>query len=128
VDGYPHGFFVGPTILGNVRPEMAVARDEIFGPLLGVQRVNDLDEALAIVNASPYGNAAAIFTSSGAAARTFRHHARVGNVGVNVGIPAPVAPFPFCGAKQSFFGDLHGQGRDAIQFFTDRKVVVSRWF
>ncbi len=128
VEGYPHGFFCGPTILGNVRPDMAVAREEVFGPLLGIIRAASLDEALAIIAASPYGNAAAIFTSSGGAAREFRYRVSAGNVGVNIGVPAPIASFPFSGSKQSFFGDLHGQGRDAIQFFTERKVVVSRWF
>lgn len=128
VAGYPQGYFLGPTILDEVLPHMAVAREEVFGPLLAVIRVGTLDEALAVIDGSPYGNAAAIFTSSGGAAREFRHRVRAGNVGVNIGVPAPIAAFPFSGMKQSFFGDLHGQGRDAIHFFTDRKVIVSRWF
>ncbi len=128
VAGYPQGYFVGPTILDEVLPHMAVAREEVFGPLLAIIRVGSLDEALTVIDGSPYGNAAAIFTSSGGAAREFRHRVRAGNVGVNIGVPAPIAAFPFSGMKQSFFGDLHGQGRDAIHFFTDRKVIVSRWF
>ena len=90
--------------------------------------VADLDEALEIINDSPYGNAASLFTDSGRAAREFRYRARCGNIGINIGIAAPIATFPFAGMKNSFFGDLHGQCRDAIQFFTDRKVVISRWF
>ncbi|NLD72976.1 MAG: CoA-acylating methylmalonate-semialdehyde dehydrogenase [Chloroflexi bacterium] len=127
VAGRPDGYYVGPTILTDVRPEMAVAREEVFGPLLAILRAADLDEALAIIDGSPYGNAASIFTTSGAAARTFRHRVRAGNVGVNIGVAAPIASFPFSGMKQSFFGDLHGQGRDAIRFFTERKVVITRW-
>lgn len=127
VAGRPDGYYVGPTILTDVRPEMAVAREEVFGPVLAILRAADLDEALAIIDGSPYGNAASIFTTSGAAARTFRHRVRAGNVGVNIGVAAPIASFPFSGMKQSFFGDLHGQGRDAIRFFTERKVVITRW-
>jgi len=128
VPGYPDGYFVGPTIFDQVRPEMAIAREEIFGPVLGIIPVANLDEALEIINGSPYGNAASLFTDSGRAAREFRYRARCGNIGINIGIAAPIATFPFAGMKNSFFGDLHGQGRDAIQFFTDRKVVISRWF
>lgn len=128
VVGYPGGYFVGPTILDRVRPEMSVAQQEIFGPVLGIIHVADLEEALAVIDGIPYGNAASIFTASGKAARTFAYRARCGNIGVNVGVAAPVATFPFAGMKASFFGDLHGQGRDAIQFFTDRQVVISRWF
>jgi malonate-semialdehyde dehydrogenase (acetylating)/methylmalonate-semialdehyde dehydrogenase len=107
---------------------MTLARDEIFGPVLGIIRVRDLDEALAVIAALPYGNAASIFTGSGEAARAFRHRVTCGNVGVNIGVAAPVAAFPFSGMKQSFFGDLHGQGRDAVRFFTESKVVITRWF
>ena len=128
VPGLPGGYFVGPTIFDQVRPEMSIAREEIFGPVLGIIRVADLDEALAVMEASPYGNAASLFTSSGRAAREFRYRARCGNIGINIGIAAPIATFPFAGMKNSFYGDLHGQGRDAIQFFTDRKVVITRWF
>jgi malonate-semialdehyde dehydrogenase (acetylating)/methylmalonate-semialdehyde dehydrogenase len=128
VAGNPNGYFVGPTIFDRVRPEMTIAREEIFGPVLGIIPVADFEEALAIIEAIPYGNAASIFTSSGKWAREFKYRVKCGNIGVNIGIAAPIATFPFAGMKQSFFGDLHGQGRDAIQFFTDRKVVISRWF
>jgi len=128
VEGYPRGFFVGPTIFSGVMPEMAIGREEIFGPVLGIIQAQDFDEALEIVNASPYGNAGSLFTSRGKYAREFRYWARLGNIGINIGIAAPIASFPFSGMKESFFGDLHGQGRDAIEFFTDRKVVISRWF
>jgi malonate-semialdehyde dehydrogenase (acetylating)/methylmalonate-semialdehyde dehydrogenase len=128
VEGYPNGCFVGPTLFDRVRPEMTIAREEIFGPVLGIVRVDTFDEAVATIEALPYGNAASLFTSSGKWAREFRYRVPCGNVGINVGIAAPIASFPFAGMKDSFFGDLHGQGRDAIQFFTDRKVVITRWF
>ena len=128
VEGYPKGYFVGPTLFDRVRPEMTIAREEIFGPVLGIVRVDTFDEAVATIEALPYGNAASLFTSSGKWAREFRYRVPCGNVGINVGIAAPIASFPFAGMKDSFFGDLHGQGRDAIQFFTDRKVVITRWF
>ncbi|MCX7681182.1 MAG: CoA-acylating methylmalonate-semialdehyde dehydrogenase [Anaerolineae bacterium] len=128
VAGNPNGYFIGPTIFDRVRPEMTIAQDEIFGPVLGIIPVADFDEALAIIEAIPYGNAASLFTSSGKWAREFKYRVRCGNIGINIGIAAPIATFPFAGMKQSFFGDLHGQGRDAIQFFTDRKVVITRWF
>ncbi|MCX6096677.1 MAG: CoA-acylating methylmalonate-semialdehyde dehydrogenase [Candidatus Bipolaricaulota bacterium] len=128
VEGYPNGYFVGPTLFDCVRPEMTIAREEIFGPVLGIVRVDTFDEAVATIEALPYGNAASLFTSSGKWAREFRYCVPCGNVGINVGIAAPIASFPFAGMKDSFFGDLHGQGRDAIQFFTDRKVVITRWF
>ena len=128
VEGYPNGHFVGPTIFDRVRPEMTIAREEIFGPVLGIIPVADFDEALAIIEGLPYGNASSIFTTSGKWAREFKYRVRTGNVGVNIGIAAPVATFPFGGMKDSFFGDLHGQGRDAIRFFTDCKIVITRWF
>ncbi len=128
VEGYPNGYFVGPTLFDRVRPEMAIANDEIFGPVLGIIPVADLDEALALIGRLPYGNATSLFTASGKAAREFQYRVRCGNIGINIGIAAPIATFPFAGMKQSFFGDLHGQGRDAIQFFTERKVVIARWF
>lgn len=121
------GYFVGPTVLADVTPDMAVARDEVFGPVVSILEVHDLDEAIDAVNRSPYGNAATLYTGSGKAAREFRHRVRAGNVGVNVGVPAPMAYFPFGGSKDSFFGDLHPQGREAIRFFTESKVVISRW-
>jgi malonate-semialdehyde dehydrogenase (acetylating)/methylmalonate-semialdehyde dehydrogenase len=128
VPGYPNGYFIGPTIFDGVQPKMTIACEEIFGPVLGVIRVRDLEEALEILNGLPYGNAASLFTRDGRAAREFRLRVRAGNVGINIGVAAPIAPYPFAGQKQSFFGDLHGQGMDTLYFFTDRKVVITRWF
>ena len=122
------GAFLGPTIFDDVTPDMAIACDEVFGPLVGIVRAASLDEAIGIIERSPYGNAASIFTQSGAAAREFRYRAPVGNVGINVGVAAPMAYFPFSGAKDSFFGTLHAQGRDAIDFYCERKVVITRWY
>jgi len=128
VDGYPNGFFIGPTIFTDVNPQMTIAKEEIFGPVLGIIKVDDFDEALDVIASSPYGNAASIFTDSGKWAREFKYRVTAGNIGINIGIAAPLASFPFSGMKDSFFGDLHGQGRDAIEFFTERKVVIDRWF
>jgi malonate-semialdehyde dehydrogenase (acetylating) / methylmalonate-semialdehyde dehydrogenase len=128
VDGFENGSFVGPTILDGVTPEMSVARDEIFGPVLSIMHVGDFDEAVDVVNASKFGNAASIFTNSGRDAREFKYRVNAGNIGINVGVAAATASFPFGGKKDSFFGDLHGQGPDAIEFFTDRKIVIERWF
>ena len=127
VSGYERGNFIRPTVLTDVDPRSETARTEIFGPVLSVMRASGIEEAIDIVNGSSYGNMACLFTSSGAAARQFRYEARVGNVGINVGVAAPMAYFPFSGWKDSFFGDLHAQGRDAIDFFTEKKVVVERW-
>jgi len=127
VRGYEGGHFLRPTILDNVIPGSDIARTEIFGPVLSVMRAETVDDAIAIVNQGAYGNMACLFTSSGAAARKFRYEAEVGNVGINVGVAAPMAFFPFSGWKESFFGDLHGQGKDAVEFYTDKKVVVERW-
>ena len=127
VKGYEKGNFVGATVLELPRAGGEIAQTEIFGPVLSVTNASDLDAAIEAVNASAFGNMACIFTSSGAAARKFRYEARVGNVGVNIGTPAPMAFFPFSGWKGSFFGDLHAQGRDAIEFYTDKKIVVERW-
>jgi malonate-semialdehyde dehydrogenase (acetylating) / methylmalonate-semialdehyde dehydrogenase len=121
------GFFLGPTIFDGVTPEMEIAKEEIFGPVLTVERMEDLDEAIRAINASRYGNAAAIFTRDGAAARKFRREVECGMIGVNISVPAPVAYFPFTGWKDSFFGDLHATGRDGVEFYTERKVVISRW-
>ncbi|MFQ5694355.1 MAG: CoA-acylating methylmalonate-semialdehyde dehydrogenase [Terriglobia bacterium] len=121
------GYFVGPTIFDEVRPGMRIAREEIFGPVLSVIRAGDLGDAIEIVNRSPYGNAAAIFTQSGQAGRQFASRVEAGMVGINVGVPAPTAFFPFAGWKGSFYGDLHAHGRDAIEFYTEKKVVTSRW-
>lgn len=128
VEGYTNGAFIGPTIFTDVAPNMTIACEEIFGPVLGVIRADDFDQAVDIIHMSPYGNAASLFTGSGKWAREFKYRVKAGNIGINIGIAAPIASFPFAGQKDSFFGDLHGQGKDAIQFFTDRKVVISRWF
>ena len=127
VDGYPRGYFVGPTIFDDVSPSMTIARDEIFGPVLGIIRVPDFEAALRIIDDIPYGNAASLFTSSGKYAREFKYRVAAGNIGINLGIAAPMSFFPFAGMKQSFFGDQHGQGQDAVRFFTDSKVVITRW-
>ena len=127
VKDHPRGSFVGPTLLRGVSPSDTIAATEIFGPVLGLIEVSDVDEAIRLVNSGPYGNMACLFTSSGAAARHFRHEADVGNIGVNLGVAAPMAFFPFSGWRDSFFGTLHGQGKHAIEFFTQTKVVVERW-
>jgi malonate-semialdehyde dehydrogenase (acetylating)/methylmalonate-semialdehyde dehydrogenase len=128
VGGYERGFFVGPTVLDGVDPSGRIARTEVFGPVLGLVHAETLDEALRLINGSAHGNMACLFTSSGAAARRFRREAIVGNLGVNVGVAAPMAFFPFSGWKESFFGDLHAQGRHAVEFYTQIKVVVERWY
>ncbi|MEX2598020.1 MAG: CoA-acylating methylmalonate-semialdehyde dehydrogenase, partial [Dehalococcoidia bacterium] len=122
------GYFAGPCVFDEVRPEMTIAREEIFGPVAAIMPVDSLDEAFGAIDALPFGNAASIFTSSGSVAREFRHRVRAGNIGINIGVAAPMAMFPFGGMKDSFFGTLHPQGREVVDFFTDRKVVVSRWF
>ncbi|MGP8072445.1 MAG: CoA-acylating methylmalonate-semialdehyde dehydrogenase [Thermoplasmata archaeon] len=122
------GFYVPPVLFDHVRPEMSIAQEEIFGPVLSVVRAGSLAEAIAISNRSRFGNAAAIFTRDGGAARTFVHAIEAGMLGVNVGVPAPAAYFPFVGWKGSFYGDLHATGKDAIDFYTRKKVVTSRWF
>src|SRR5271157_1377309 len=134
VDGRQHtpagkkGYFLGPTIFDHVTKDMTIAREEIFGPVLSVMRVKTLDEAIDLVNQSPFGNATAIFTSSGKSAREYSSRCEVGMVGVNVGVAAPMAFFPFAGWKSSFFGDLHAHGKDAVAFYTEQKVIMSRWF
>jgi malonate-semialdehyde dehydrogenase (acetylating)/methylmalonate-semialdehyde dehydrogenase len=125
--GMPRGFFVKPTVLADVPATSALTNTEIFGPVLNLVAAATLDDALALLARSPYGNAASIFTTSGAAARKFRHEAPAGNIGVNIGVAAPMAYFPFSGWKDSFLGVLHGQGRDAVQFYTEQKVVIERW-
>jgi malonate-semialdehyde dehydrogenase (acetylating)/methylmalonate-semialdehyde dehydrogenase len=121
------GNFVKPTILDNVPATSELADTEIFGPVLSLVHANDMDEALGFLERSAYGNQASLFTSSGSAARRFRYEAPAGNIGINIGVAAPMAYFPFSGWKDSFFGVLHGQGRDAIEFYTDKKVVIERW-
>lgn len=127
IKGYEGGSFVKPTILADVPRGGDIARTEIFGPVLSLMHVNDVDEALELVNSGSYGNQASLFTSSGSAARKFRYGADAGNVGINIGVAAPMAFFPFSGWKESFFGDMHGQGMDAVEFFTQKKVIVERW-
>jgi malonate-semialdehyde dehydrogenase (acetylating)/methylmalonate-semialdehyde dehydrogenase len=126
VDG-GDGFFLGPTILDRVTPKMTVWKDELFGPVLSVMRASDIDEALALLNSSTYGNMASIFTSSGKNAREFKRRAQAGMLGVNIGVAAPMAFFPFTGWKNSFFGDLHATGQDSIRFYTRHKVITTRW-
>ena len=126
--GNDGGFFVGPTVFDGVTPGMTIAREEIFGPVLSVIRVKDLEEAIALVNSSAFGNTTSIFTSDGRTAREYATRIEVGMVGVNVGVAAPMAFFPFSGWKNSFYGDLHAHGRDAIAFYTEQKVIMSRWF
>jgi malonate-semialdehyde dehydrogenase (acetylating)/methylmalonate-semialdehyde dehydrogenase len=127
VTGYEKGNFLSPTILDGVPVGGEIASTEIFGPVLGMIHVNTIDDAIEFVNSGRYGNMACIFTSSGAAARKFRYEATVGNIGVNIGVAAPMAFFPFSGWKESFFGTLHGQSHHAVEFFTQTKVVVERW-
>ncbi|MBM3782917.1 MAG: CoA-acylating methylmalonate-semialdehyde dehydrogenase [Acidobacteria bacterium] len=127
ITNFERGFFVRPTILEQLPWESDVARTEIFGPVLSLHEAETLDAALEIINRGEYGNMACLFTSSGDLARRFRSEADVGNVGINTGVAAPMAFFPFSGARGSFFGDLHGQGRDAFEFFTKEKVIVERW-
>jgi malonate-semialdehyde dehydrogenase (acetylating)/methylmalonate-semialdehyde dehydrogenase len=124
----PNGFFLGATILDEVRAGMTVAKEEIFGPVLNVMRFEDLDSAIELSNKSPYGNGASIFTRSGKAAREFKHRINCGMVGINIGVPASMAWFPFNGWNESFFGDLHMQGKEGVQFFTQQKVTTTRWF
>jgi malonate-semialdehyde dehydrogenase (acetylating)/methylmalonate-semialdehyde dehydrogenase len=126
--GPSDGFFLGPTIFDHVTPDMALWRDEMFGPILSVVRAADIDEAIRVMNASRYGNAASIFTTSGANAREFKRRAEAGMLGVNIGVAAPMAFFPFTGWKNSFFGDLHATGADGIRFYTRHKVVTTRWW
>jgi malonate-semialdehyde dehydrogenase (acetylating)/methylmalonate-semialdehyde dehydrogenase len=127
VPGYPDGYWVGHTVFEDVNPAMSIARDEIFGPVLCVAVADSFDKAMEVIHESPYGNAANIYTRSGAVARRFVYEARCGNLGINIGVPAPMAMFHFAGRRNSFFGDLHAQGRDAFKFFTDETIVVARW-
>jgi malonate-semialdehyde dehydrogenase (acetylating)/methylmalonate-semialdehyde dehydrogenase len=122
------GFFLGPSVFDAVTPSMTIGREEIFGPVASITPVKTLDEAIQVMHAHPNANATSIFTSSGKAAREFARHASASMVGVNIGVAAPMANFPFGGAKDSFFGDLKVHGRDAYEFYTDKKVVISRWF
>jgi len=128
VDDRPQGYFVGPSVFDEVSPRMAIGSEEIFGPVASIAPVKSLDEAIALMQAHPNANATSIFTRSGKAAREFAKHATASMVGVNIGVAAPMAYFPFGGAKDSFFGDLKAHGRDGFEFYTDKKVTISRWF
>jgi malonate-semialdehyde dehydrogenase (acetylating)/methylmalonate-semialdehyde dehydrogenase len=126
-ENFPQGNFLGATIFDRVKPEMRIAREEIFGPVLSVMHASDLGEAIDLANTSAYGNGASIFTSSGAAAREFRNRIECGMIGINAGVPAPMAFFSFGGRKNSFFGDLRTHGNDAVEFYTRKKAVIERW-
>jgi malonate-semialdehyde dehydrogenase (acetylating)/methylmalonate-semialdehyde dehydrogenase len=127
IPGYEKGSFFRHTILVDLPLDSEVTRTELFGPVLGIIHLDTLEEAITFINRGTYGNQASLFTSSGSAARKFRNEVEAGNVGINIGVAAPMAFFPFSGWKDSFFGDLHSQGSDAINFFTQKKVVVERW-
>lgn len=127
IKGYEQGHFIKPTVLDNLNPDGEVAKTEIFGPVLGLVHVESIDDAISFINSGQYGNMACLFTSNGASARKFRHEAEAGNIGINIGVAAPMAYFPFSGWKDSFFGTLHGQAAHAVEFFTQTKVVVERW-
>jgi len=128
VGDYPDTCFLGPSIFEDVTPDMKIGSEEIFGPVMSVMRAKNLDEAIEMCNSNLFGNAHAVFTSSGKTAREFQYRVTSGNVGINIGIVAPMAFFPFSGMKQSFFGILHTQGQEAVRFFTESKVVIQRWF
>jgi malonate-semialdehyde dehydrogenase (acetylating)/methylmalonate-semialdehyde dehydrogenase len=127
IRGYEKGNFLTPTILENVALDKELIKTEIFGPVMSLVAMNTIDEALQFVNGGNYGNMACLFTGRGAIARKFRNEADAGNIGINIGVAAPMAQFPFSGWKDSFFGDLHGQGKHAIEFFTQTKVIIERW-
>ncbi len=127
ISGYENGYFIRPTVLADVAPASELIRTEIFGPVLSLIYVSSLEDAIQWVNGNPFGNMACLFTSDGSAARKFRKEAQSGNIGINIGVAAPMAFFPFSGWKDSFFGNLHGQARHAFEFFTQTKVVVERW-
>ncbi|MQA92397.1 MAG: CoA-acylating methylmalonate-semialdehyde dehydrogenase [Gemmatimonas sp.] len=127
VEAYPNGHWVGPTVFEDVTPAMSVGRDEIFGPVATLSRAETIQDAIHLMHQSEYGNATSLFTTSGKAAREFRYEAGISMIGINIGVAAPMAFFPFGGSRNSFFGDLKAQGSDAIEFFTDRRVVISRW-
>jgi malonate-semialdehyde dehydrogenase (acetylating)/methylmalonate-semialdehyde dehydrogenase len=128
VSDLPRDAFLGPTVFEDVTPDMTIAQEEIFGPVACMMKAASLDEAIDMIHANPFGNAASLFTGSGKWAREFQYRVECGNIGVNIGIAAPMAFFPFSGMKDSFYGDLHGQGQEAVRFFTESKVVIQRWF
>jgi malonate-semialdehyde dehydrogenase (acetylating) / methylmalonate-semialdehyde dehydrogenase len=125
---YPDTCFVNPTVFEGVSSDMTIAKEEIFGPIMSIMRTKNLDDAIELIHSNPYGNGASIFTGDGKAAREFKYKVKTGNVGINVGVVAPMAFFPFSGMKDSFFGVLHGQGQEAVRFFTESKVLIERWF
>jgi malonate-semialdehyde dehydrogenase (acetylating)/methylmalonate-semialdehyde dehydrogenase len=127
VPEYPTGHWIGPTVFEGVGPEMVLGREEIFGPVAGLARVDSVEDAVDLMHRVHYGNSTGIFTSSGKAAREFRYKAGISMIGVNIGVAAPMAFFPFGGARSSFYGDLKAQGKQAIDFYTDTRVVISRW-
>jgi malonate-semialdehyde dehydrogenase (acetylating)/methylmalonate-semialdehyde dehydrogenase len=127
VDGHPNGYFIGPTVFDEVHPDMTIAREEIFGPVVSIVARENLDEGLKLIESSEYGNAACLYTTNGKTAREFKYRAVASMMGINLGIAAPMSFFPFGGAKGSFFGDIKGHGREVFQFFTDTKVVIQRW-
>ena len=127
IPGYEKGYFIRPTILENIHPQSDVVKTEIFGPVLGLMHFETIEEAIEFVNSGQYGNMACLFTKNGSYARKFRYEVEAGNIGINVGVAAPMAFFPFSGWKDSFYGDLHGQGKHSIEFFTQTKVVIERW-
>jgi len=128
VGDWPHNCFLNPTAFEDVTPDMTIGREEIFGPVASIMKAKSFDEAIEMIHSNPYGNAASIFTSSGKWAREFQYRVQCGNIGINIGIVAPMAFFPFSGMKDSFFGTLHGQGMESIRFFTESKVIIQRWF
>jgi malonate-semialdehyde dehydrogenase (acetylating)/methylmalonate-semialdehyde dehydrogenase len=127
VPGNEEGNFIGPTILRDVKTDSEIFKTEIFGPVLIIINADSLEDTIELINQSHYGNSACIFTRNGASARKFRHDTMAGNIGINIGIAAPMAFFPFSGWKESFFGDLHGQSLHAVEFYTQTKVVIERW-
>ncbi len=127
VDGFADGYFLHPTVIDDVDPKGTLATNEVFGPVLTMLHADTLEDAIALANDRAFGNQACLFTTSGAAARTFRHQVRAGNIGINLGVAAPMAYFPFSGWGDSFFGDLHAQGRHGVEFYTETKVVIERW-
>ncbi len=128
VEGRPNGFYVGPTVIDGVTPDMTIAKEEIFGPVVSLMRVKDLSEAIEVINTRNYANASCLYTESGHTVREFKYRVKPSMIGVNIGIAAPMGFFPFGGAGNSMFGDIKGHGREIFQFFTDAKVVITRWF
>jgi malonate-semialdehyde dehydrogenase (acetylating)/methylmalonate-semialdehyde dehydrogenase len=128
VDGYPNGFYIGPTIFDGVHPDMSIGKEEIFGPVASIVRADSLDEAIEFIQKNEYGQTACIYTSSGKTVRDFKYRVEANMIGINIGIAAPMAFFPLGGRKGSFFGDIKGQGREIFQFFTDTKILIERWF